>query len=123
MAETGIRLINGGHNTCSTDFTSCNPGSISATRARASSTVLFIFQLPATNGVRMKGLPVKVFSKFGQLYNEGQARALPFGKLTKSAVHGMITLLRLVRRSRSCLQDRGKSALHRARRRGNPGVR
>src|SRR3990172_8941730 len=72
IAEIGISAINGGQRTHSTDVTSCSPGTISATNPRASSMVLFIFQLPATNGVRMKDLPVKKFSKMGQLYIQGR---------------------------------------------------
>jgi hypothetical protein len=53
MAEIAIKEVKGGQITRSTDGTAWRPGSSSATNVRAASTCLFIFQFPATNGLRM----------------------------------------------------------------------
>src|SRR5260221_10723915 len=53
MAETAEIDMKGGHNTFSTLAISRRGALNFATRSRASATVLFIFQFPATMGVRL----------------------------------------------------------------------
>src|SRR4030067_3744129 len=52
-ADTASKAVKGGQSTFSTPLIACKPGTISETICLASVTVLYIFQLPATTGVRM----------------------------------------------------------------------
>jgi hypothetical protein len=58
ISATAFKDINGGHSTVSTTVISPRGMLIVETRSRASATVLFIFQFPATSGVRMLKLPL-----------------------------------------------------------------
>jgi hypothetical protein len=53
ISATAIKAVYGGQSNFSTPEIPCKPGIKSATNPFASATVLFNFQFPATNGVRI----------------------------------------------------------------------
>src|SRR3990170_8882866 len=65
-AERAMSAVAGGQSKMSTPEMLCKSGSKSATRRKASEAVLFIFQLPATSGVRAISVLILQSGQAGQ---------------------------------------------------------